>query len=536
MNQRVLSFARRGSPGRRQPPPSRSSSPVPQAWPRRPAIGPSFGAAATIAAFAVIAVSGLTAAVAGRAWAQPAPEAASPAERVAAPAPASPGAPTADRQPALGASAGRDLAPVPFTARLQGVLGLVLMIALAWQFRERRPGQIFPWRVVLGGLALQFVFGLLILKTSVGAPVFSALNDLFVKLMDYSDEGSRFLFGDLVMKPGQAGTWWSGQGAFIAFSVLPTIIFFSALMAVLYHVGIMLRVVRLFSRFIARALGTSGAETLSATGNIFVGQTEAPLLVRPFLAQMTRSELHTVMVGGFATVAGGVMAAYVGMLHARFPDIAGHLLAASIMSAPAALLIGKLLVPETETPVTGPDAVVEVEKLHANVIEAAASGAADGLKLAFNVGAMLLAFIALIALANGLLSWAAGLLGFEGLTLEQIFGYVMAPVAWLLGVDGSEAQAVGSLLGVKMVVNEFVAYLGLAGNLAGEGALSERSVVITTYALCGFANFSSIGIQIGGISGIAPERRRELSVLGLRAMIGGTLGAFMTAALAGVLI
>ena len=436
----------------------------------------------------------------------------------------------------LGVAGQSGASEVSLLTRLQAVLGILLMICGAWWFRERRPNQRFPWRVVIGGLFLQFTFALLILKTDVGAPLFNAVNDLFVQLMTYSDEGSRFLFGDLVLKPGTTGGWWTGQGAFIAFSVLPTIIFFSALMAVLYHLGVMIRVVRIFSRFIARFLGTSGAETLSATGNIFVGQTEAPLLIRPFLAQMTRSELHTVMVGGFATVAGGVMAAYVGMLHARFPDIAGHLMAASIMSAPAALLIGKLMVPETETPVTGPDTVVQVEKAYANVIEAAATGAADGLKLAFNVGAMLLAFIALIAVANGVLGWAAALVGQEGLTLQAIFGYVMAPVAWLLGVDGGEIRAVGTLLGVKMVLNEFVAYLDLANNLDGPAALSERSVIIATYALCGFANFSSIGIQIGGISGIAPERRRELSILGLRAMVGGTLGAFMTAALAGLLV
>ncbi|MCO4763017.1 MAG: NupC/NupG family nucleoside CNT transporter [Myxococcales bacterium] len=420
--------------------------------------------------------------------------------------------------------------------RLQSVLGIAVMVGGAWWFREKREGQVFPTRVVVGGLGMQLLLGILILKTPIGEPIFSSVNDAFIALMGYSDQGAAFLFGDLVAKPGPGKHWWVASGAFVAFSVLPTIIFFSALMAVLYHLGVMIRIVRVFSRFIARALGTSGAETLSATGNIFVGQTEAPLLVRPFLATMTRSELNTVMVGGFATVAGGVMAAYVGMLHAKFPDIAGHLLAASLMSAPAALVIGKLMVPETETPKTGADATIEVESVYANVIEAAATGAADGLKLAFNVGAMLLAFIALIGLFNGVLSGLLGLVGLEAWTLERMLGVCMAPVAWLLGVDASEAAGVGSLLGVKTVLNEFVAYLNLADNLASPDALSERSRTIATYALCGFANFSSIGIQIGGISGIAPERKRELSVLGLRAMIGGTLGAFMTAALAGLLI
>ncbi len=411
------------------------------------------------------------------------------------------------------------------------------MIAAAWFFREKRPGQKFPTRVVVGGLLLQLTFALLILKTPFGEPVFSWVNDAFSNLMRYSDQGSRFLFGDLVV-PGGKNVWFVSQGAFIAFSVLPTIIFFSALMAVLYHLGVMIRIVRVFSKWIAKALGTSGAETLSATGNIFVGQTEAPLLVRPFVNEMTRSELHTVMVGGFATVAGGVMAAYVGMLHASFPDIAGHLLAASIMSAPAALLIGKLMVPEVDEPVTGPETTIEIESVYANVIEAAATGAADGLKLAFNVGAMLLAFIALIALANGLLGWFFGVIGVDALIdkpLETIFGYFMAPVAWLLGVEWAEARKIGTLLGIKTVINEFVAYLELAKAMATDGDLSERSKVIATYALCGFANFSSIGIQIGGISGIAPSRKRDLSTLGLRAMVGGTLGAFMTAALAGLL-
>ena len=419
--------------------------------------------------------------------------------------------------------------------RFQALIGIALMISAAWFLREKRAGQRFPTRVVIGGLCLQLFFAVIILKTPFGEPIFAAVNDAFVKLMDFSDQGSRFLFGDLVAKPGGDKVWWIGTGAFIGFSVLPTIIFFSALMAVLYHLGVMLRIVRVFSRWIAKALGTSGAETLSATGNIFVGQTEAPLLVRPFVDDMTRSELHTVMVGGFATVAGGVMAAYVGMLHAKFPDIAGHLLAASIMSAPAALLIGKLMVPETETPVTGPETTIEIDSPYANVIEAAATGAADGLKLAFNVGAMLLAFIALIALANGVIGWLAGMVGLPGLTLEKMLGWVLAPVAWLLGVTWDEATTVGRLLGIKTVINEFVAYLDLAGNLASDAPLSLRSKVISTYALCGFANFSSIGIQIGGISGIAPGRKRDLSVLGLRAMVGGTLGAFMTAALAGLL-
>ncbi len=462
---------------------------------------------------------------------------AAPPDVLSPPAAATPAAVEVDSTPAIGkaALAGRG-SGAGFGQRAQALLGIVVMCAAAWFFRLRKPGQRFPWRVVLGGTGLQFAFALLILKTDIGTPAFSAVNDIFVRLMDFSDEGARFLFGDLVQKPGPGMHWWNGAGAFVGFSVLPTIIFFSALMAVLYHVGFMVRIVRIFSRFVARALGTSGAETLSATGNIFVGQTEAPLLIRPFLPKMTSSELHTVMVGGFATVAGGVMAAYVSMLHAQFPGIAGHLLAASIMSAPAALVFGKLLLPESEVPETSPGAIIDVPRVHANVIEAAAAGAADGLKLALNVGAMLLAFIAIIALLNALIAWTFGLVGVEGITLQRVFGWCFAPIAWLLGTAAEESVEVGSLLGIKMVLNEFVGYLELAGNLAGPNPLSPRAVVISTYALCGFANFSSIAIQIGGISGIAPERRRDLAVLGVRAMIGGTLAAFMTAALAGLLV
>jgi CNT family concentrative nucleoside transporter len=294
--------------------------------------------------------------------------------------------------------------------------------------------------------------------------------------------------------------------------------------------------VRFFARYLARWMGTSGAESLSTVGNIFLGQTEAPLLVRPFLAQATRSELHCIMVGGFGTVAGGVLAAYVGMLSKHFPDIAGHLLTASIMAAPCTVLVSKLLVPETEAPATGPDHRIEVPKLHRNAIDAAASGASEGMSLAINVAAMLMAFIALVALGNALLGWTLGQFGVEGMTLQRLFGWVFTPVAWLIGISWEEAPQVGTLLGVKMVLNEFVAYLDLAKNMGGEAALSPRAAVITAYALCGFANFSSIAIQIGGISGMAPERRKDLAELGLRAMIGGSVVGYMTAALVGLMV
>ncbi|MGD8279179.1 MAG: nucleoside transporter C-terminal domain-containing protein, partial [Gemmatimonadota bacterium] len=418
------------------------------------------------------------------------------------------------------------------------------------------------WRVVLWGTTLQFAFALFILRTPLGEQIFSAASDVVVALLGFTVEGAKFIFGDLVWNnvpvgAGEAGTnvpmvptagTVAQTGAYFAFNVLPTIIFFSSLMTVLYYLGIMQKLVKGMAWVMMRTMRTSGAETLSAAGNIFLGQTEAPLLIKPFIEKMTLSELHTVMTGGFATVAGGVMAAYVGMLIFHFPDIAGHLLAASVMSAPAAIVFGKLMFPETEVPETRDTLHTQVEKIDANLIDAAARGAGDGLKLAANVGAMLLAFIALIALLNALLGWLAGLVGLTGVlqgagwldpgqafNLESLLGWVLAPLAWLMGVPWADATTVGSLLGIKTVVNEFVAYLQL-GDLLNSDVLSPRSIVIATYALCGFANFSSIAIQIGGIGGIAPSRRSDLARLGLRAMVAGTLAAFMTATIAGLLV
>jgi CNT family concentrative nucleoside transporter len=325
-------------------------------------------------------------------------------------------------------------------------------------------------------------------------------------------------------------------GAFFAFNVLPTIIFFSSLMTVLYYVGIMQWVVKGVAWVMQRTMGTSGAETLSAAGNIFVGQTEAPLLIKPYVKDMTMSELMTVMTGGFATVAGGVLAAYVGLLVAYFPDIAGHLMAASVMSAPAALAIGKLMYPETEKPETAGTLDLEVERIDVNTIDAAARGAHEGLHLALNVGAMLLAFIALVALANAMIGWVGGLVGFEDLSIELILGYALAPLAWLMGVPWADAPVVASLMGLKTVLNEFFAYFALSDLLNSGADIAPRSVIIATYALSGFANFSSIAIQVGGIGGIAPSRRQDLSRIGLRAMIAGSLAAFMTGAVAGMFV
>lgn len=431
-------------------------------------------------------------------------------------------------------------------SRLRGLLGLVLLTVAAWAMSTNRKQ--VPWRVVLWGLALQFLFAVVILRTPIGAGVFDAANQAVLAVVGYTLEGARFLFGDLVWNTVPVGTGEPGSGqfaaegrlvartgAFVAFNVLPTIIFLASLMTILYHLGVMQRLVGGIAWIMRRTMGTSGAETLSAAGNIFVGQTEAPLLVKPFVDRMTRSELMAVMTGGFATVAGGVMAAYAGMLVAFFPDIAGHLMAASVMSAPAALVVAKLMVPEEETPETASGLASKVERPDVNVIEAAARGAGEGLQLALNVGGMLLAFLALIALVNGVLGWAGGLAGFDDLSLEGVLGALLAPVAWVMGVPWQDAAAVGSLMGLKTVATEFVAYLGLAGEIS-EGGLSPRSATIAAYALSGFANFSSIAIQIGGIGGIAPRRRKDLSRLGLRAMIGGSVAAFMTAAIAGVLI
>ena len=431
--------------------------------------------------------------------------------------------------------------------RLRSAVGLATLVAIAWALSTDR--RRISWRVVVWGLALQLGLALLILKTSVGAGVFDAAGTVVVGLLGYTRDGAAFVFGNLVYDTIPVGSTTVGQGGFeampdqvaqvgasFAFFVLPTIIFFSALMTVLYHLGIMQRLVGAFAWAMQRTMGTSGAETLSAAGNIFVGQTEAPLLVKPFVDRMTTSELMTVMTAGFATVAGGVMAAYVGMLIGAFPDVAGHLVAASVMSAPAALVVAKVMVPETEVPETASTLQIVVERTDVNVIDAAARGASEGLHLALNVGAMLLAFVALIHLCNGVLGWAGGLAGFPGLSLEAVLGWVLAPLAWLMGVPWADAGTVGSLLGIKTILNEFVAYLQLAGLIRGEGVLEPRSVVIATYALSGFANFGSIAIQIGGLSGIAPNRRQDLSRLGLRAMIGGSIAAFMTASVAGMIL
>ncbi len=421
-------------------------------------------------------------------------------------------------------------APVPWWRRATSLLGLGGLLGIAWLFSERR--RRFPWRIVLWGVSLQLLFGLFVLRTPLGLAFFEGVNTAVVRLLQFTDEGARFVFGG-----------YYDEKFSIALRVLPTIVFFSSLMAVLYHLGVMQRMVAGLASAMRRTMGTSGAETLSASANIFVGQTEAPLVVRPYLTEMTRSELNAVMVGGFATVAGGVLAAYVQMLRDFFPDIAGHLVAASVMSAPAALVVAKVLVPETEVSPTAGKVRMEVERIDPNLIGAAARGAGEGLQLALNVGAMLLAFVALVAMVNYLISAPSGWLfeqlgwGAEPLTLQKLLGWASWPLAWLMGVAPQDCTTVGALLGEKMVLNEFVAYSSLAEGLrSGALHLQPRSLAIVSYALCGFANFGSIAIQVGGIGALAPSRRAELARLGLRAMLGGTLAACMTGAVAGLLL
>jgi CNT family concentrative nucleoside transporter len=485
---------------------------------------------------------------------------------------------------------GAAAAPVPvstildvqttFLERLWCLSGVVVLLAMAWAMSKARSR--VDWKLAGIGIGLQLFFAFFILKTSIGAPIFSMATAIFSRLLEFTQAGANLLFG-----------FNASFLATFAFGVLPTIIFFSSLMSILYYVGVMQKVVEVVAWAMQRTMGTSGSETLSAAANIFVGQTEAPLMIKPYIKDMTQSELMAVMTGGFATVAGGVMAMYIAMLSATFPDIAGHLLAASVMSAPAALVVAKIMHPETEESKTAGGVKLKVEILDANVIDAAARGASEGLMLALNVAAMLLAFVSLIAMFNFLFALpsylqhagaladyvealgtagvtiptelaaacgtpdavdiadAAGCVGqlseafpetaapplWAVITLERIFGWLFAPLALIMGVPWNDCTQVGELLGTKTVVNEWIAYARLGEMVQDtEHPLHPRSVIIASYALCGFANFSSIAIQLGGIGGIAPERRQDLAKLGLRAMIGGSIAGFITASIAGALV
>lgn len=408
------------------------------------------------------------------------------------------------------------------------VLGLFVMLGLAWAMSNNRSK--INLRLVVGGVVLQVAFALLILKTQPGYDLFNWLGDVFGKMQSFTNAGTKLLFG---IKQADAPPDPMLLDAF-AFGVLPTIIFFSALMSVLYHLGVVQVVVRGMAWLMQKTLGTSGAETLSAASNVFVGQTEAPLVIKPYLLKMTESELMSLMVGGFATIAGGVLAVYDAM-----GINVGHLLTASVISAPAALVIAKIMIPETETPETAGGEIPQIPKTAGNMIEAATQGTTDGLKLALNVGAMLIAFTALVALLDALIGWSGTLVGQDDWSLGLLFGYLFAPIAFCLGIPTEDILNVGQLLGLKMATNEFLAYDQMLNwvKAADDGVeLSARSQIILTYALAGFANVASIGIQIGGIGALVPERRSDLARIGLKAMLGGTLACFMTACIAGALI
>ena len=408
--------------------------------------------------------------------------------------------------------------------------GLFVMMGLAWAMSTNRKK--INFRIVAGGLVLQFGMALLVLKTDPGLALFQWLGDLFKNMQTFTDEGSKLVFGVNPMPDDIGFPPHETLLRTITFGILPTIIFFSSVMSVLYYLGIVQVVVRAIAKVMQRTLGTSGAETLSAASNIFVGQTEAPLVIKPYLPKMTESELMALMVGGFATIAGGVLAVYVGM-----GINAGHLMTASVISAPAAMLIAKIMVPEVEVPETAGGVIPEIKRTGTNVVEAATLGATDGLKLALNVAAMLIAFTALVAALDALIVWVGELLRQEW-SLGMFLGYIFSPLAWAMGIPRTDIFHAGELLGLKMVANEFVAYSQLTEWQKPESAvqLTERTQIILTYALAGFANFASVGIQIGGIGSLVPERQKDLARIAVKAMLGGTLACFMTACIAGILL
>ncbi len=404
-------------------------------------------------------------------------------------------------------------------ARFTGLLGLISILALCFLLSTNRKA-IRP-RLLLWGMGLQFAFAFLVLKTDFGL-LFQAASVAVNALLEYAEKGSEFLFGPLGVKTG-------AFGVVFAFQVLPIVIFIASLFSVLYYFGVMQVVIKWMAWGMHRIMRCSGAESTNVAASIFMGQTEAPLTIRPFLPTLTESELFTVMTCGMAHVSGAVMAAYVKIAGVEIK----HLLTAVIMTAPATLMLAKMLVPETGEPETAGDVKIEIEKPGVNVIDAAARGAGDGLQLALNIGGMLIAFISLIALVNGMMGWGHSLAGWIPESLQKLLGMIFAPVAWLLGVSWKDAQVVGDMLGTRMVLNEFIAFLRL-----GEvrQALDPRSFAIATFALCGFANFSSIAIQIGGIGALAPTRKSDLARMGLKAMMAGTLANFMSACIAGVLL
>ncbi|MBD2496610.1 NupC/NupG family nucleoside CNT transporter [Nostoc sp. FACHB-280] len=400
--------------------------------------------------------------------------------------------------------------------RAISILGILVFLGISYALSVER--QAVRWRTVAWGLGLEFIFALLILKTPWGLNIFKSLGDIVSNFLAFSDVGAKFVFGE------------NFKDHFFAFQVLPTIIFFSAFISVLYYYGILQRVVNLLAWVMIKTMKTSGSESLSCAGNIFLGPTEAALMVKPYIGSMTLSELHAVMTGGFATIAGGVLGAYL-----SFGIPPEHLIAAFFMTAPTSLVVSKLMYPETEVSQTAGQAKIDVETNYVNVIDAATTGAIDGVKLAVNVGVMIIAFLGLLAALNALLGWFGSLVNLPQLSLQLILSFVMAPVAWLMGVPWQDCQQVGALLGTKTILNEFIAFLDLK-QLIQDGKISQRAVIIATYALCNFANIGSIGITIGGLTGMAPHRQHDLARLGVRTMIGGLLAGFITACIAGVLV
>src|SRR5713101_177538 len=406
--------------------------------------------------------------------------------------------------------------------RFTGILGLITMLAFAYAFSTNR--RAIRLKTVVWGLGLQFVFAVFVLRIDAGRNAFQKAGDAVTKLLSYAHAGSHFVFGDLANPGSQLG--------YFAFGVLPTVIFIAAFFAVLYYFGIMQIIIRIFAWVMTRVMGASGAESLNVAASIFMGQTEAPLTIRPFLADLTRSELMTVMTSGMAHVSGGIMAAYI-----FFGIDPRHLLSAVIMTAPGTLLMAKMLVPETEQPRTAGRVVMDEEEEQTekseNVLGAIARGTTDGLHLALNIAAMLISFLALIALLNGVMGWTHSHVAWFPSSLERILGTLFAPVAWIIGVPRQDCGAIGSLLGTRMVLNELVAFSQLGPQKA---MLDPRSFTIATFALCGFANLSSIGIQIGGIGALAPNKKGELARLGVRAMLAGTMANLMSASIAGMLL
>ena len=404
--------------------------------------------------------------------------------------------------------------------RLTGIIGIILLLGIAYLLSNNK--KLIKLNIIGWGLGLQLSFAFIILKTPVGQFIFSNLNNIIVKLISFADAGSDFLFQSFV--PGIG--YHEGLINF-AFRALPVIIFFSSLISVTYHFGIIQYIVKKISFIMEKTMKTSGTETLSVSANIFVGQTEAPILIGPFISSMTKSELMAIMVGGFSTAAGSVMALYVSWL-TEIPNIAGHLLAASVMSAPAALMVAKIIYPETKSTKSIRSLSIKEGSESTNVMDAIGKGATNGMKLAANVAAMLIAFISIVAMLNFFL-------GYIGTSLEDTLGLLFRPIAWSMGIPWNEAAIVGTLMGEKIVLTELIAFNDLS-KLTQQNLLSERSSIIASYALCGFANFGSIGIQLGGIGSMAPNRRNDLSNIVLKAMIGGAIASWLTASIAGILI